>query len=326
MKPFAYSRETGLDHALARGKEDGVRYLAGGTTLIDLMRLGVEEPSTVVDLRALPLRDIKADGDGVQIGALATNTEVAYHPLIAKAYPVLSEALLSGASPQLRNMASVGGNLLQRTRCSYFRDPSSPCNKRMAGSGCPALDGYNRSNAILGVSSSCIATHPSDMAVALLALDAVVHVRGGGGERAVPMGDFHVAPGSTPAVETALQKGEIITHVTVPASPFAQRSHYVKVRDRASYAFALSSAAVALDVSGGVVKSARVVLGGVATKPWRATEAEAELVGKPPTSMSFDAAGAAAVRGAVPRTHNAFKVELAKRTVARALRDLVGKA
>jgi xanthine dehydrogenase YagS FAD-binding subunit len=326
MKPFTYVRATDTDRALAAGRDPGASYLAGGTTLVDLMRLGVMAPATVVDVNPLPLAGIEPDGDGLRLGAMARNSDVAYHPLVASRYPVLSQALLAGASPQLRNMATVGGNLLQRTRCPYFRDPASPCNKRDPGSGCPAWDGYNRSNAVLGGSEQCIATHPSDMCVALVALDAVVHTRGPRGERTVGVEDFHVLPAGRPDMETVLEPGELVMHVTLPASPFAARSAYVKVRDRASFAFALASAAVALEVQGGVIQTVRVALGGIATKPWRSREAEAVLVGRAPGAALFKQAAEAALRGAVPRKGNAFKVELARRTLVRALTRVGGAA
>jgi xanthine dehydrogenase YagS FAD-binding subunit len=325
MKPFTYLRAPDAERALSAGGR-GASYLAGGTTLVDLMRLGVMAPAAVVDVNGLPLAAIEPEGEGLRLGALARNSDVAYHPLVTARYPALSQALLAGASPQIRNMASVGGNLLQRTRCPYFRDPASPCNKREPGSGCPAWDGYNRSNAVLGGSERCIATHPSDMCVALVALDAVVHARGPRGERAIPVADLHVLPAPRPEVETVLEPGELITHVTLPATPFAARSTYEKIRDRASFAFALASAAVALELRGGIVRAARVALGGVATKPWRSPAAEAVLVGQAPSTALFRKAAEAALAGAAPRPHNAFKVELAKRTLVRALERVGGAA
>jgi xanthine dehydrogenase YagS FAD-binding subunit len=280
-------------------------------------------PTALVDINALELARIEPLGDGVRIGALAKNSDVAEHPLVTERYPVLAQALLSGASPQLRNMATVGGNLLQRTRCSYFRDTASPCNKRQPGAGCSALEGYNRSHAILGGSQHCIATNPSDMSVALVALDAVVHIRGRSGMRTIAVKDFHLPPRDHPEIETVLEPGELITHVELPGSGFAARSHYLKVRDRASYAFALSSAAVAVQLERGTIREARIVLGGIATKPWRSLEAERVLFGQTPTRQVFQAAAQAALRGAEPRKHNAFKVELAKRTLVRALSTVV---
>jgi len=323
MHPFSYSRAADAPDAIAVvSAEPAAAYLAGGTTLLDLMKLDVMAPEHLVDVNPLLLNRIEVNPNGIRIGALARNTEVAEHPVIQKSYPALSEALLSGASPQLRNMATVGGNLLQRTRCPYFRDTAAPCNKRQPGSGCSAVAGYNRMHAILGGSSQCIAANPSDMCVALVALDAVVHTRGPHGERQIPMRSFHLLPGQNPERETVLEHGELVTAVTLPDLPFAARSHYLKVRDRASYAFALASAAVALWVDHGVIREARIALGGVATKPWRAPKAEAALVGKPPGEAAFQAAGSAAVSGAEPLKYNRFKVELARRTVVRALHEL----
>jgi xanthine dehydrogenase YagS FAD-binding subunit len=324
MHPFSYVRAVAEGDATA-ALSDGAQYIAGGTTLVDLMRLDVMRPRTLVDINALPLRKIELNGDGVRIGALVKNTDLAYHPLLER-YPVLREALLSGASAQLRNMASVGGNVAQRTRCAYFRDASvAACNKRLPGSGCAAIDGYTRMHAVLGGGPQCIATHPSDMCVAMLALDAAVRARAPDGSvRSIPFGDFHTLPGDHPEVENVLRPGELITHVDLPASAFAARSHYVKVRDRASYAFALASAAVALDLDGKTIRDARVALGGVATKPWRSAEAERELVGKTATVATYRRAAEAAMAGAVPRKDNAFKIELARRTLVRALTDVGG--
>ncbi|TMQ22377.1 MAG: xanthine dehydrogenase family protein subunit M [Deltaproteobacteria bacterium] len=319
MQPFAFVHADSVDDALATGGRDGARYIAGGTTLVDLMRLEVMRPRSIVDITGLPLTAIEDMRGGVRIGALATNTGVAYHPLITTRFPALVEALLSGASPQLRNMATVGGNLLQRTRCPYFRDGVSPCNKRAPGSGCAALDGYTRSHAVLGTSGRCIATHPSDMCVALVALDATVHTRGPSGVRAIPIGDFHTLPGDHPEIESALLPGELVTHVELPASAFAARSRYTKVRDRASFSFALASCAVALDLRGTAIRDARIALGGIATKPWRAREAERWLLGRATTTDNFRRAAAIALEGASPRPDNAFKVELARRTIVRAL-------
>jgi xanthine dehydrogenase YagS FAD-binding subunit len=297
------------------------RYLAGGTTLIDLVKLHVERPAAIVDINRLPLSAITALPDGgVRVGALVRNSDMAHHPLIRERYPMLSQAILAGASPQLRNMATTGGNLLQRTRCYYFRDTTQACNKRDPGSGCGALDGFNRIHAVLGGSDRCIATHPSDMCVPLAALDAVVVISGAGGSRRVPVTDFHLLPGEHPERESVLEPGDLITAVDIPAVPYAARSTYVKVRDRNSYAFALASAAVALDVADGVVRAARVALGGVGTKPWRAWEAERVLVGSAANETTFRTAADAALAGAVARAHNAFKIELAKRTIVRACR------
>jgi xanthine dehydrogenase YagS FAD-binding subunit len=321
MESFTYVRK---DEAAAAVKEVSgdarAAFLAGGTTLIDLMKLNVETPGRVVDVNHLPLTRIEAtEGGGLRVGALVRNSDLAYHEAVRALYPVLSEALLSGATPQLRNMATVGGNLVQRTRCTYFRDTFWACNKRQPGSGCAALDGHNRSHAVLGTSDRCIATHPSDMCVALVALDAVVHVQGAGGRRAVPITEFHVPYGEDPARESVLQHGELITAVEVPPTPFFRRSHYLKVRDRAAFEFALASAAVALEVKDGKVTAARVALGGVATKPWRAAEAEQVLVGAKPHEATYAAAAKAALQGARPQKHNAFKVELARRVIVRAL-------
>ena len=321
MYPFTFTiaaDEAAAFNAIARDLH--ARVLAGGTTLVDLMKLDVERPSLVVDINALPLKQIEELPDGgLRIGALVRNSDLAHNATVRERYPVLSQALLAGASPQLRNMATTGGNLMQRTRCYYFRDTASPCNKRTPGAGCAALLGMNRIHAILGGSDHCIATHPSDMAVALAALDAVVQVRGSSGERTIAVTSFHLLPDTTPHLETTLRQGEIITAVDSPALSFATRSLYLKVRDRTSYAFALSSAAVALDIDGDTIKGARIALGGVGTKPWRATAAEEVLVDKPVGTAAFQAAATAALKGAVPRQHTAFKVELAKRTLMRAL-------
>ena len=298
----------------------GARYLAGGTTLIDLMKLHVERPPAIVDINPLQLTQIEALDDGsVRVGAMVRNSDMAHHDLIRTRYPLLSQAILAGASAQVRNMATTGGNLLQRTRCYYFRDTASACNKREPGSGCGAIGGFNRIHAVLGTSEHCIATHPSDMCVALAALDAIVRVRGRRGERTIPLTDFHVLPGDHPERETVLDAGDLIMAVDIPALPFARRSVYVKVRDRASYAFALASAAVALDLHDGTIDEARIALGGVATKPWRAREAERGLAGRRADAASFRAAAEAAMSGAVAHAHNGFKIELAKRTLVRAL-------
>jgi xanthine dehydrogenase YagS FAD-binding subunit len=319
VKPFTYVRPADARAAIAAAGDGGASFLAGGTTLVDLMRLEVMTPSAVVDLSPLPLTQIERAGDGLRIGAMTRNSAVATHPLVVERYPLLAQALLAGASQQVRNMATVGGNLLQRTRCPYFRDLAVACNKRAPGSGCSAIDGYTRSHAILGTSESCIATHPSDMCVALAALDAVVHTRGAGRERAIPFGEFHTLPGDHPEIESALEPGELVTHIELPASPFAAHAHYVKVRDRAAFAFALASAAVGLDVADGKIRAARIALGGVATRPWRAAEAEQALIGQAPNRASFERAAAAAIVDPKPRRDNAFKVALAKRTIVRAL-------
>jgi xanthine dehydrogenase YagS FAD-binding subunit len=326
VKPFNYVRPADARAAIAAAGDGGASFLAGGTTLVDLMRLEVMTPSAVVDLSPLPMTQIERAGDGLRIGAMARNSAVATHPLVVERYPLLAQALLAGASQQVRNMATVGGNLLQRTRCPYFRDLAVACNKRAPGSGCSAIDGFTRSHAILGTSESCIATHPSDMCVALAALDAVVHTRGAGRERAIPFGEFHTLPGDHPEVESTLEPGELVTHVELPASPFAAHAHYVKVRDRAAFAFALAAAAVGLDVADGKIRAARIALGGVATKPWRAAEAEQALVGQAPSRASFERAAAAAIVDPKPRRDNAFKIALAKRTIVRALELAWGAA
>lgn len=321
MKAIDYVATQDLTAALQQlssRSQDSVP-IGGGTNLIDLMKLHVQNPGLLVDINALPFAQVEEVDGGLRIGALVRNSDLADHPLVRQRYPVLSEALLAGASPQLRNMATTGGNILQRTRCSYFRDVSQACNKREPGSGCAALEGYNRMHAVLGVSDKCIAVNPSDMCVALAALDATVHLRGPQGERDVPFTGFHLEPGAHPERETVLQPGELITHVTLPASGFAARSRYLKVRDRASYAFALTSAAVALELEGTTIKDVRVALGGVGTRPWRSLEAEKLLKGQPADEVRFKAAAAAALKGARTRTHNAFKVELARATLVRAL-------
>ena len=297
-----------------------VRFLAGGTTLLDLMKLNVETPVRLVDINRLPFAKVEATPDGgLRIGATVRNSDLAYHPTVRRDYLVLSEAILAGASAQLRNMATTAGNLLQRTRCMYFRDTAMPCNKREPGTGCPAIGGSNRTLAVLGTSESCIATNPSDMNVALAALEATVHVQGTKGTRAVPIGEFHLLPGQTPERETVLEPGDLITHVTLPPPVAGSKQLYLKLRDRVSYEFALASAAVVLTLASGRVTRARVALGGVGTKPWRSPEAEAALVGQPAEAASFRRAAEAALRDARPRSENAFKIELAKRCLAHAL-------
>jgi xanthine dehydrogenase YagS FAD-binding subunit len=323
MNPFTYSRASDADQAVAAisSKPQG-KFLGGGTNLIDLMKMGVETPNELVDINRLPLGQIEQlPNKGLRIGALARNSDVAKNELIKTRYPVLSEALLSGASPQLRNMATVGGNLLQRTRCYYFYDPAFPaCNKRNPGSGCGALEGYNRIHAILGQSAQCIATHPSDMCVALAALDAIVRVHGPKGEREIAFGDFHRLPGDTPERDTNLGPSELIIAVDLPAMPFAARSHYLKVRDRASYAFALVSVAAALDLdSNRKIIDARVALGGVAHKPWRAHAGEKELIGQSANEKTFRAAAEAELAAAKGYQYNSFKIELAKRSIVSTL-------
>jgi xanthine dehydrogenase YagS FAD-binding subunit len=323
MRAFTYSRPN--DASIAVAQHDASRgdtFLAGGTTLIDLVKLDVVRPLQLVDLNRIGLNTIEVIADGsLQIGALVRNSDFARHPVVRERYPVLAEAILSGASSQLRNRATTGGNLLQRTRCPYFRDNVSPCNKREPGTGCAALDGHNRSHAILGASESCIATHPSDMAVALAVLDANVITRGPEGERRIPFADFHLLPGDTPQRESSLLPDELITAVILAAPPAGARSWYVKLRDRESYAFALASAAVWVlpEDETGRIREVRIALGGVATKPWRAREAEALLAGSAINETLFRAAAEAALHDAQPGRHNAFKVELAKRVIVRAL-------
>ncbi len=321
MYPFEYKQASSVEAGVKVGGDGKSKYLAGGTTLIDLMKLNVERPRQIVDITPLPLANItELPSGGLSIGGLVRNSDLANHPLVKQRYPVLSEALLSGASPQLRNMATTGGNILQRTRCYYFRDTSQPCNKRQPGSGCSAIGGHNRMHAVLGTSGSCIATHASDMCVAMAALDAVVVIQGSGGERRINFVDFHLEPGSHPDRETVLKPGEIITAVELPALPLAARSHYYKVRDRASYAFALSSAAAALQQDAtGTITNARVALGGVGTKPWRSKQAEQFLIGKAPTKENFRAAAEIALKDAKGYGENDYKIELAKRTLVRTL-------
>jgi len=328
VTPFSLHAARTSDQAMALlAEHPGAALLAGGTTLLDLMKLDVLAPEVVIDIRRLDLASIARHGDGWRVGALARNSDFAHDPEIAARCPVLSQAILLGASAQLRNMATVGGNLLQRTRCPYFRDVRyEACNKRRPGSGCAALTGATRMHAVLGTSSQCIATHPGDMAVALAALDAAVLVRGPEGERSVPFTEFNIAPGDTPERETVLGPGELIVALDIPDLPFAAYSKYRKVRDRASYEFALVSCAVALDVQGGVVRQARIALGGVATRPWRCRSAEAVLRRAEAGPDTFAAAAEAALEGAVTRPDNAFKVPLAKRALARTLAEVAEMA
>jgi xanthine dehydrogenase YagS FAD-binding subunit len=308
-----------LAHTAQQGAE--VRFLAGGTTLLDLMKLNVERPMRVVDISRLPLDQVEETNEGgVRIGATVRNADLAHHPLIRERYAVLSQALLAGASAQLRNMATTGGNLLQRTRCVYFRDTASPCNKREPGSGCSAIGGFNRTQAILGTSESCIACNPSDMNVALAALEATIHVEGTLGKRSIPIDAFYLLPGDTPECETKLEAGDLVTHVTLPAPVEGARSAYLKLRDRASYEFALASAAVVIGVKDGRIAHARVGLGGVATKPWRSLAAEHELQGTTPGDAAFQRAADAALADAKPQSENGFKVELARRCIVHALK------
>lgn len=325
MQTFDYVKASSVDKALA-GASAG-KFIAGGTTLVDLMKLTVEKPQSLVDINLLPLDKVEPlPNGGLRIGALVRNSDLAWNSDVKEKYTVLSEAILSGASPQLRNMATTGGNLLQRTRCAYFREPSAGlsggygCNKRTPGSGCAALEGFHRIHAILGTSDHCIATHPSDMCVAMAALEAVIHVEGPKGKRTIPIGEFHKLPGDTPHIENALEPGELITYVDLPKSIEGAKSTYLKLRDRASYEFALASAAVVAKVEGGRIRSVRVAMGGVGTKPWRSHEAEAALMGKSADAATFRKAAEAALAQAKPRTDNAFKVELAKRCLVRTLK------
>jgi xanthine dehydrogenase YagS FAD-binding subunit len=327
MRPFKYVRASDPNAATrALAANPQAKFLAGGTNLLDLMKEDIERPNELVDLTRLnldeikPLTEIKPMRGGVSIGALAKNTDTANHPLIRQSYPLLTQAIVAGASGQIRNMATNGGNLLQRTRCQYFYDTAMPCNKREPGTGCGAREGLNRIHAIFGWSDKCVATYPGDMANALYALDAVVRVRDAGGrERTIPINDFHRLPGDTPEKDTNLQHGELILAIELPKSNFAKNSYYLKVRDRASYAFALVAVAAALELDGGTIRQARVVLGGVAHKPWRSREAEAALSGKPASEESFRRAAEAALKDAKPLAHNTYKVELGKRAVVRAL-------
>ena len=324
MRPFSYVRagDTGTAIALVAEHPDGV-FLAGGTTEVDLMRQDVLRPGLLVDINDLPLGVIEDLPDGgLRIGALARMSDVARAPGVIDRFPLISQALVLGASAQLRNMASMGGNLCQRVRCSYFRDPASPCNKRDPGSGCAALNGFHRGHAILGVSDKCIATHPSDVAVALTALDAVVHTRGPGGERAIGIDDFFLLPGDTPQLEHPLEHGELITAIEVPGAPVARRSVYLKFRDRQSYEFALASVAAAVQTEQGTVTQVRLALGGIATKPWRARRAEAALLGQPASTASYAEAARQELAAATPQPINTFKVELAQRAIVRALNTL----
>jgi xanthine dehydrogenase YagS FAD-binding subunit len=315
MQAFRYSQARSVESAA----RSGGTFIAGGTTLVDLMKLNVMQPHQVVDINGLPLSQVEDEKGGLRIGAMVRNSDLANHPVVRERYPVLSEALLSGASPQLRNMATTGGNLLQRTRCYYFRDTNYACNKRTPGSGCSAIDGFNRIHAVLGGSEHCVATHPSDMAVAMMALEAVVHTKGPKGERQIPLNQFYLEPGTTPDKENVLAPGELITYVTLPAFSEGTRSHYLKLRDRQQYEFALASAAVLVRTNGGRIEQARIALGGVGTKPWRSREAEQVLEGQPATEENFKKAAETAMAGAKPLKHNGFKIELAKRAIVRGL-------
>jgi xanthine dehydrogenase YagS FAD-binding subunit len=321
MINFQYARANDVADAVRQiAAEPAAKFIAGGTNLVDLMKYDVERPTRLVDISHLPLKTVEETADGgVHIGALVPNSDLAYHPLIAQRYPLLSSAILAGASQQLRNMASTGGNLLQRTRCFYFYDTATPCNKREPGSGCSAINGINRINAILGTSESCIATHPSDMCVALAALEAEVHVAGPSGERVIAFGEFHRLPGSTPQLDTNLHPNEIITAIALPAQGFAKNYSYLKIRDRLSYAFALVSVAAALELEGDTIRQARLALGGVAHKPWRDTAAEAALRGQAASHATFRHAADLLLRDAKGFAHNAFKIDLARRAIIRTL-------
>jgi xanthine dehydrogenase YagS FAD-binding subunit len=328
MNPFSYQRASNRGGAVQAIATGGGKFLAGGTNLVDLMKYGIEQPSGLIDINALDLTQVtSAPNGGVSIGAMVRNSDLADHPLIRERYPLLSQALLSGASPQIRNMATTGGNLLQRTRCYYFMDTSFPsCNKRLPGTGCPALNGFNRIHAVLGQTDegatsgeSCIATNPSDMNVALSALDATVHVQSLKGSRAIPIAEFHRLPGGTPQIDTTLSRDELITSITLPPARFATNSHYLKVRDRNSYAFALVSVAAGLEMNGTTIRSAGLALGGVAHKPWRSPEAERSLAGATAGPEAFRTAAELALAAAHGYEHNSFKVELAKRAIVQAL-------
>ena len=321
MINFQYARASDVADAVRMIAADpAAKFIAGGTNLIDLMKEDVERPTRLIDISRLPLKSVEETAyGGLRIGALVPNSDLAYHPLVAQRYPLLASAILAGASQQLRNMASTGGNLLQRTRCAYFYDTATPCNKREPGAGCSARDGLNRMHAILGTSESCIATHPSDMCVALAALDAKVHVAGSGGERAMAFADFHRLPGTTPQRDTNLQPDEIVTAVELPARGFAKNYSYLKIRDRLSYAFALVSVAAAIELDGDTIKEARLALGGVAHKPWRDAGAEAALRGQTANPTTFAHAADLLLRDAKGFTHNAFKIELARKVIVRTL-------
>lgn len=326
MRPFKYSKTSDANSAIKiLTANANAQFLAGGTNILDLMKEDVERPDELVDVTRLNLTQVKmittgVNKGGVSIGGLGKNTDTANHPLIRQNYPLLTQAILAGASAQIRNMATNGGNLNQRTRCSYFYDVAMPCNKREPGSGCGAMEGINRMHAIFGWSDKCIAVHPSDMCIALVALDAVVQVQGANGkQRSIPFADYHRLPGDTPEKDNTLNHGELITAIEIPANNFADKSYYLKVRDRASYAFALVSVAAALETNGNQIKQARIAMGGVAHKPWRATAAEKYLAGKEPTEANFKQAAEMEMKQAKPLEHNQFKVELGRRAIVRAL-------
>ncbi|HEX8545229.1 MAG TPA: xanthine dehydrogenase family protein subunit M [Pseudomonas sp.] len=321
MNPFTYSKPATVSDAVHLSGA-ATRFIAGGTNLLDLMKENITRPEHLIDITGLPLKNVtQTSNGGVLIGALVSNADLAWNPIIEKQYPLLSKAVLAGASPQLRNMASTGGNLLQRTRCYYFYDASVPCNKREPGSGCPARKGLNRIHAILGASDECVATHPSDMCVALSALDAIVHVEGRAGRRTIEFADFHRLPGNAPERDNQLADDELITAVELPPAGFSDNHNYLKIRDRASYAFALVSVAAALELDGGIIRDVRLALGGVAHKPWRDKAVEQSLIGKPASRENFATAAYALLREALPLEHNAFKIKLARRAIIRALND-----
>ena len=326
MYPFTFIKAKNNKEAIiALNKNANAKFIGGGTNIIDLMKMNIEKPEQLIDINSLDLNKIETLQNGnIKIGALVRNSDLAYDETIMQKFLMLSKALLAGASPQLRNMATTAGNVLQRTRCSYFYDTAMPCNKREPGSGCSAIKGYNRMHAILGTSDKCVATHPSDMCVALAALDTIIHVESANGERTINFLDFHLVPGDTPEKENVLQPGELITAVEIPALPFASNSTYIKVRDRHSYEFALTSAAVALDISNGTINNARIALGGVGTKPWRAKEAEQSLINKKATTENFSAAADIALKDAKTYQYNAFKPKLAKQTIISALQTIGG--
>ena len=327
MHPFDFVRLSTVPEAIRSGAREAAKFVAGGTNLVDLMKTTVEKPAHIIDINALPLSKIEEVEGGIRIGALARMSDVAVHPIVQRRFPAISQALLASASPQLRNAASIGGNLMQRTRCPYFRELTwTPCNKRDPGSGCSAREGDNRLQAVLGTSEHCIAVHQSDLAVAVAALDGVLTLHGPAGERRVNATDFHLLPGNSPQIEHDLKHGELIVSLFLPDAPHAARSAYLKVRDRTEYEFALASAAVGLDLSGATIHAARVALGGVGTKPWRARKAEAMLMGKAPTADVFRAAADAEMAEAKGYGMNEYKIELARRTLVRALGDLAGGA
>jgi xanthine dehydrogenase YagS FAD-binding subunit len=323
MRPFTYESLSSVKEAASRSGS-GSAFIAGGTTMVDLMKLEVLTPEQLVDITQLPMRGIELGADGLRIGAMERMSDVAAHSAVLANYPVVAESLLKSASPQIRNMASIGGNLLQRTRCGYFRDISTPCNKREPGSGCSAFDGENRNHAIFGTSALCVATHPSDLAVALVALDAELRLESGAGGRVLKLDDFYLLPGETPEKENVLAPGELITEVRIPRLDWARKSTYLKVRDRESYEFALTSAAVALNIDGDQIRDARVAVGGVGTKPWRLPAVAQSLVGKSVNRETFTQAAALAAEGAKPLRHNRYKIELVQRTITRALMNLGG--